>query len=39
MLPNGYTIHYEYDGFGRLTTFIDHDGNVISTNSYNYGRS
>ena len=35
-LPNGYTIYYEYDAFGRLTRVIDHDGNVVSTNSYNY---
>lgn len=35
-LPNGYTVYYEYDGFGRLTRVIDHDGNVVSTNSYNY---
>ena len=37
-LPNGYTVYYEYDGFGRLARVVDHDGNVISTNSYNYGR-
>lgn len=35
-LPNGYTVYYEYDAFGRLTRVIDHDGNVVSTNSYNY---
>ena len=37
-LPNGYTTYYEYDGFGRLTRVLDHDGNVVSTNSYNYRR-
>lgn len=35
-LPNGNTIRYEYDGFGRLTRVLDHDGSVVSTNSYNY---
>jgi len=35
-LPNGNTNYYEYDSFGRLTRVIDHDGSVISTNSYNY---
>lgn len=34
--PNGNTIHYEYDGLGRLTRVIDQDGNVVSTHSYNY---
>ncbi len=34
--PNGNTVYYEYDSFGRLTRVIDHDGSVISTNSYNY---
>ena len=37
-LPNGNTVYYEYDSFGRLTRVIDHDGSVISTNSYNYRR-
>lgn len=35
-LPNGYTVYYEYDAFGRLKRVLDHDGNVVSTNSYNY---
>ena len=35
-LPNGYTVYYEYDAFGRLKRVIDHDGNIVSTNSYNY---
>ena len=34
--PNGNTVYYEYDSFGRLTRVIDHNGSVISTNSYNY---
>ena len=37
-LPNDYTVYYEYDGFGRLARVVDHDGNIISTNSYNYRR-
>ena len=35
-LPNGNTIYYEYDSFGRLSRVIDHNGSVISTNSYNF---
>ena len=35
-LPNGNTVYYEYDSFGRLSRVVDHDGSVISTNSYNY---
>lgn len=35
-LPNGMKTTYKYDGFGRLTEVIDHNGSVISTNSYNY---
>ena len=35
-LPNGNTIYYKYDGFGRLSRVIDHNDSVISTNSYNY---
>ncbi len=37
-LPNGCTVYYEYDGLGRLSRIVDHDGNVVSTNSYNYRR-
>lgn len=37
-LPNGNRIYYEYDGFGRLARVLDHNGSVISTNSYNYRR-
>ena len=35
-LPNGMMTRYEYDGFGRLLRAVDHNGSVISTNSYNY---
>ena len=35
-LPNGMKTTYKYDGFGRLTKVLDHNGSVISTNSYNY---
>ena len=35
-LPNGMETTYRYDGFGRLTGVIDHNGSVVSTNSYNY---
>ena len=35
-LPNGMETTYTYDGFGRLTEVIDHNGSVVSTNSYNY---
>lgn len=35
-LPNGQTTKYEYDGFGRKTRVIDHNGKVVQTNSYNY---
>lgn len=34
--PNGMTIHYEYDGFGRLVRALDQNGSVISINSYHY---
>lgn len=37
-LPNGQTIKYEYDGFGRLTKVIDHNGKAVQTNSYNYNK-
>lgn len=35
-LPNEQTIRYEYDGLGRLVRVVDHNGSVISKNSYNY---
>lgn len=34
--PNGKTISYEYDRWGRLITVKDHDGNILKTHSYNY---
>lgn len=33
---NGYTIHYEYDDFGRLSTIKDQEGNIITKNEYHY---
>ena len=35
-MPNGNTIYYEYDSFGRLSRVVDHNGSTVSTNSYNY---
>jgi YD repeat-containing protein len=32
----GYTIYYEYDGFGRLQYAKDKDGNVIKKYDYHY---
>lgn len=32
--PNGYNTYYDYDGFGRLKTVKDHNGNIVK--SYNY---
>ncbi len=34
--PRGKTIYYLYDGFNRLETVKDHDGNILSKNEYNY---
>ncbi|MDR0793599.1 MAG: RHS repeat protein [Chitinophagaceae bacterium] len=34
--PKGYTIYYEYDGFGRLKDAKDKDGNVLKTYQYHY---
>ncbi|WP_299223961.1 RHS repeat domain-containing protein, partial [uncultured Aquimarina sp.] len=34
--PRGYTMYYEYDGFNRLSTVKDQDGNLMSENEYNY---
>ena len=36
-LPNGYTVYYEYDGFGRLTRVIEHDGNVVTHGDVTHG--
>jgi YD repeat-containing protein len=34
--PRGQTVYYDYDGFGRLITVKDSDGNLVSTNTYHY---
>ncbi|MBN2663977.1 MAG: RHS repeat protein [Bacteroidales bacterium] len=34
--PNGVTVFYEYDAFGRLESIRDQDGNVIQHYEYNY---
>jgi YD repeat-containing protein len=34
--PNGRTISFSYDSFGRLILQKDADGNVISSNAYNF---
>ena len=34
--PKGYTTFYEYDEFNRLKSVKDADGNLYSTNEYNY---
>jgi YD repeat-containing protein len=37
--PNGVTLYYEYDSFGRLVFVIDDDGNFIKKYQYEYGVS
>ncbi len=34
--PKGYTMYYEYDAFNRLEHVKDAEGNLLSTNDYNY---
>uniref|UniRef100_UPI000552AF22 RHS repeat domain-containing protein n=1 Tax=Aquimarina pacifica TaxID=1296415 RepID=UPI000552AF22 len=34
--PRGKTVYYEYDDFQRLKTVKDTEGNLLSTNEYNY---
>lgn len=34
--PRGYTTHYYYDSFGRLTEVKDADEHKLSTNAYHY---
>lgn len=32
----GITEYYRYDGFGRLSTILDHESNILKTFCYNY---
>lgn len=34
--PNGNSLHYKYDGFGRLTESCDVNGNTLQKYHYNY---
>ncbi len=34
--PNNVTTFYEYDGFGRLKSIKDNDGNLLKTYDYNF---
>ncbi|HXB32924.1 MAG TPA: RHS repeat domain-containing protein [Puia sp.] len=34
--PKGFTTYYTYDGFGRLASILDKNGNVLKTYCYNY---
>jgi YD repeat-containing protein len=37
--PNGKTIRYDYDNFGRLQTIKDHNGYILNNYNYNYYNS
>lgn len=37
--PNGRTIYYEYDDFGRLKSVRDNEGDLISEHTYHYQSS
>jgi YD repeat-containing protein len=34
--PRGNVIYYQYDGFNRLISIKDRDGNIVSENTYHY---
>lgn len=34
--PQGITVYYEYDSFGRLNAVRDHDKNIVNSYHYNY---
>ena len=34
--PQGVTVYYEYDSFGRLNVVRDHDKNKVNSYHYNY---
>jgi YD repeat-containing protein len=34
--PRGRSTYYQYDKMGRLQYVMDHDGHVLSENTYHY---
>jgi YD repeat-containing protein len=36
--PNGKTIYYRYDDFGRLSNIKDNEGNILKSYDYNYAQ-
>ncbi|MDX9846990.1 MAG: hypothetical protein RBT74_08415 [Tenuifilaceae bacterium] len=36
---NGVTTYYDYDGFNRLKSVLDHNGKVLKFYDYNFGRN